>query len=642
MRKTLLIAVAFITCMAARAGEKRDLLQHAASEAELKPLLVTDKSWIPYPAYQDRAGWEKLTEPVREQLIAAGEKYLDYPWRVVKATDYIEYEKSGSRTAMEAPFGANTNALSALVMAELCEGKGRFVDQIVNGVWLFTEMTSWALSAHLPGPQKSNRSLPDDSGHVIDLTAGDMGSFLSWTYYFFKESFDEVNPSISSRLLATLKERILDTYMERDDFWWQAINLKEGGMVNNWNPWCNFNVLTCFMLLEDNPDKLAAGVYRSMRSVDQFINYNHSDGACEEGPSYWGHAAGKLYDYLQLLSYATKNQVTIFDHPIVRNMGEYIAKSYVGNGWVVNFADASAKGGGDMSLIYRYGTAVKSAEMQQFAAYLFERANRKFSISPGRDIFRAMEALTSHDALIAENPALPDFDHAWYNETEFCYMKTDKGLFFAAKGGYNSESHNHNDIGTFSLYADNTPFFIDAGVGTYTRQTFSSERYTIWTMQSGYHNVPKVNGFEQQFGAKYRSADVKFNDSKHEFSLNIGNAYPSQAKIDHWTRSYRLDGGTLYISDRFTLDEAIEPQEVHFLTWAKPDTATPGEVLLVKDGQRMKLVYPSNSFTVETEAIELTDRRLSNVWGGEIHRLILKEKKAAKKGNYKFRIEKLQ
>src|SRR3546814_19927880 len=140
-------------------------------------------------------------------------------------------------------------------------------------------MDAGALSAQLPRPQACGRSLPDYSGHVIDLTACYIGSFPSLTYYFFKEPFDKINPSISSKLLATLKARILDTYMERDDFWWQAINLKEGGMVNNWNPWCNFNVLTCFMLLEEDPDKLAAGVYRTMRSVDQFINYNHLDGA---------------------------------------------------------------------------------------------------------------------------------------------------------------------------------------------------------------------------------------------------------------------------------------------------------------------------------------------------------------------------
>ena len=55
---------------------------------------------------------------------------------------------------------------------------------------------------------------------------------------------------------------------------------------------------------------------------------------------------------------------------MVRRMGEYISRTYVGNGWVVNFADASAKGGGDIPLIYRYGRAVGSDEMMQFAAYL--------------------------------------------------------------------------------------------------------------------------------------------------------------------------------------------------------------------------------------------------------------------------------
>ncbi len=37
---------------------------------------------------------------------------------------------------------------------------------------------------------------------------------------------------------------------------------------------------------------------------------------------------------------------------------EYMSRSYVGNGWVVNFADASAQGGGDPLLIYRFGKAV--------------------------------------------------------------------------------------------------------------------------------------------------------------------------------------------------------------------------------------------------------------------------------------------
>lgn len=58
--------------------------------------------------------------------------------------------------------------------------------------------------------------------------------------------------------------------------------------MNNWNPWCNSNCLMTFMLLENDVDRLSKAVSRSMQSVDKFLNYVHSDGACEEGPSYWG------------------------------------------------------------------------------------------------------------------------------------------------------------------------------------------------------------------------------------------------------------------------------------------------------------------------------------------------------------------
>ena len=53
-------------------------------------------------------------------------------------------------------------------------------------------------------------------------------------------------------------------------------------------------------------------------------------------------------------------------------MGEYMSRSYVGNGWVVNFADASAQGGGDPLLIYRFGKAVNSEEMMHFGRLSIE------------------------------------------------------------------------------------------------------------------------------------------------------------------------------------------------------------------------------------------------------------------------------
>ena len=639
--RILLILMLFVSSAVSVYGySERNILQKSATVSHLKDALVMNQKWVPYPSYTDRGGWDDLLGENKGYLIRQGEAKLDYEWKVVPASAYIEFERSGNRQIMERPFGQNNLAIVDLLLAELAEGKGRFIDQLINGVFQACEMTSWALSAHLPGPQVSKRSLPDNKKHVIDLTSGDLSSLLSWVYYYFKDEFDKINPTIAERLRQELQERTLDTYMNDDSFWWMAFNYTPGMMINNWNPWCNFNVLQTFFLLENDRDKLAEAVYRTMISVDKFINYTHSDGACEEGPSYWGHAAGKMYDYLQMLADGTGGKVSVFAEPIVRNMGEYIVNSYVGNGWVVNFADASAKGGGNASLIYRYGKAVDSNLMMQFAGYLNSKED-KAAVSAGRDIFRIFQSLMYDGDMGEVTPQHKVAPYVWYPETEFCYMSNKNGFFVAAKGGYNNESHNHNDIGTFSLYIDETPVLIDAGVGTYTRQTFSSERYSIWTMQSNYHNVPMINGVPQSFGAKYKAKDAKFNSKAMRFSLNIADAYPEDANVKEWVRSYQLRNNELKIGDKYQLNKADDINQINFLTHGSIDLSTPGEVIIEVDGVKAKLSYNKNIFAAEIETVELDDPRLSGVWGQQVYRLSLNAKQKSAKGNYEYSIKKL-
>ena len=637
----LIVSLLICITIDAAAFDPRNLLQKKATVNELLSMLSNKSEWIKYPAYQDRKGWDAYTGNLKLKLIQDGEKNLNYTWKVIKATDYLEFEKSGNRTIMENPFGQNNNALSSLLYAELAEGKGRFMNQIINGIWHTCEMSTWVLSAHLP-VQKSKRSLPDIKEEIIDLTSGDLGSFLSWTWYFMHDELDKVNPSIAAKLKSKIQQRILVPYMARDDYWWQALNYKPGMMVNNWNPWCNFNVLTCFLLLEENPANLAKALYKTMRSTDQFINYVKEDGACEEGPSYWGHAAGKMYDYLQLLHDATKGKLSIFDEPIVKNMGEYIARSYVGNGWVVNFADASAKGGGNPGLIFRYGKAVNSNGMQSFANYLLGGKTQWTDINESRDFFRTMENIKTASDIFSVKPSLLSEKFSWYPNTEFCYMKNNNNFFFAAKGGYNNESHNHNDVGTFSLYIDTLPVFIDAGVGTYTRQTFSDERYTIWTMQSDYHNLPMINGMPQKFGAEYKSANVKFDEAHSEFSMNIANAYTKETAVVDWNRKYTLTEKSLFIEDQFELNALKSPNKIHFMTWAKPVIANNGVVILQKSGKQVNMKYDASIFDLQIEPVILSDTRLSNVWGSEIYRMVFTAKKQTLKGKYKFTISKAE
>lgn len=631
---TICCMLLFTTAMFAYT--ERNLLQNSVTKEQLKEALVMNGAWVPYPAYSDRESWNSLlNDEDRQTLIKAGEKMLDYKWQVIRATDYLEYERSGERNIMQNPYEANRKAINVLMMAELAEGKGRFIDQLINGVFFSCEMTSWVLSAHLPR-QSTKRSMPDWREQIIDLGSGNYGSMLAWVYYFFHDTFDKADPVISLRLRHELQERILDPYMENDREWWMAFYWKPGEIINNWNPWCNSNVLQCYLLLEEDPDKLTDAVWRTMQSVDKFINFVKSDGACEEGTSYWGHAAGKMYDYLQILSDGTNGKVSLFNNPMIRRMGEYISRSYVGDGWVVNFADASAKGGGDAPLIYRYGRAVGSEEMMQFAAYLLK--GKRPTIPLGNDAFRTLQCVLLNKELEQTKPAHNVPACTWYPETEFCYLTNNSGWFLATKGGFNNESHNHNDAGTFSLYINNTPILIDAGVGTYTRQTFSSERYSIWTMQSNYHNLPMINGVPQRFGQEYKATNVVCKEKQRFFSADISTAYPEEAAVNSWIRSYKLENKRLVITDKFSLKETKAANQVNFLVWGDIDISKAGKVSIKVGNEHATLEYPAN-FKATLETIELPDTRLSNVWGKQIYRIVLIDTQKKLEGSYKFIIK---
>ena len=110
--------------------------------------------------------------------------------------------------------------------------------------------------------------------------------------------------------------------------------------------------------------------------------------------------------------------------------------------------------------------------MMSYAAYLKSLSDK--DDIPSGDPFRLFQTLLSREELEGRSADYQSPSYSWYPETEFCYMTNKNGFFVATKGGYNNESHNHNDVGSFSLYLNTMPVFIDAGVGTYTRQTFSS------------------------------------------------------------------------------------------------------------------------------------------------------------------------
>jgi hypothetical protein len=278
--------------------------------------------------------------------------------------------------------------------------------------------------------------------------------------------------------------------------------------------------------------------------------------------------------------------------------------------------------------------------MKSFAAFLLSNRPGKYEVNAGRDLFRTFENLHGFNGLKKTHPSLSNSTFSWYPETQLCYIRNKTGFFLATLGGHNAESHNHNDVGTFSLYLNNLPLFIDVGVGTYTRQTFSSERYSIWTMQSDYHNLPKINGQSQLFGSQYRSKNMIFDSSANKISLDISAAY-AKGTASTWKRTFVLDpNGGLTLNEEFRIDTLKAANVMYFMTWAKPEISVPGQVALEKDGTKVTLLYNKSLFDPSVELMPLEDKRLAAVWGSQLYRLALTAKKMQRSGSYTFKVVK--
>jgi hypothetical protein len=604
---------------------ERNILANEAKAIDLSKVMITDNSWNKIPGYKERQFWESIPANIRQDYIKKAEGYLDYNWPVVKATDYLEFIRSGDRR--QSVYSACSTALISLVMGELAEGKGRFIDQIINAVWYYSEQTWWGWSAHL-GAQKAGSGLPDVNEPYVDLGVSEVTSNLSMTYILFKDEFDKVHPLISSRLKREITNKALGPYYERNDWGYMGF---EGGRPNNWNPWINYNMLTSYLMIETDPVKKAAEVQKILNSLDKFLNGYSDDGGCDEGPSYWGAAGALLYESLEIMKNLTGGKFDVFDDPLIQNIGKYFYKVNIHAPYFINFADADATTGGTPSIVYRYGKAIKDPVMQKFGAYLARLGNWGEGAMSGRifDQIRNLGLISEIRTAEAQEALESDF---WFPDTEVAGARDREGsfsgFFFGAKGGFNAESHNHNDVGSCLMYFDGKPCLIDLGREEYVAKTFSSRRYEIWTMQSGYHNLPVINGTDQMQGENYKAKNSSFTANRKSaiFSTEIAGAYPEAAKVKSWVRSYTLNRGKSFvISDKYELNSITNAEtSSNLITYCKVTKVKPGLLKFEGDGFALNMSYNPKVVTPEIEFIEITDRSLKRYWPDGVTRIRLK------------------
>ena len=553
---------------------------------------------------------DSIPTEMRQSYISYGDQYAGKPWTVLPWTVFAEYKTTGNRVNYEGLCFEKRRQLAALVLAEVMEGKGRFISDIINGLGSFCEETWWGIPAHYSKP------IPLTALQEVDLFNAETASLIVWTRYMLEKQLDAITPALCHRIDREIERRILQPAVEKD-YWW-----KSAGM--NWNPWICSNWLACVLICEKDEARKAEAIRQIRQATRLFIDTYPEDGGCDEGPGYWDRAAASMFEIMRLLDFGSTE-------PKVRKMAAYAYKTYIGNGYCVCFADAHEnKAVQQVNIVYPFGLWLNDQTMRQFGAWLGRQ--RQVLTNPaalfdksgnfptlGRELFFLRHIRT----FMAEQPREPLLEDVWLPDLQI--MTARRGnLYVAMKGGHNGESHNHNDVGSFIVYSNNEPLFIDPAVGEYTAQTFGKGRYAIWTMQSQYHNLPQINGTDQKDGKMFAAKVISHKNG--QLTLDIAAAYPKEAAVKSWRRTVSARATGITIVDDYELDACRQPVRL--------------TLMALSPAALEHLHYDKRQFEVTVEDIsDKLDPVLQKMWGQQMFRIILTAKSAKLKDQLRYTIK---
>ncbi|MGH6924635.1 MAG: heparinase II/III domain-containing protein [Propylenella sp.] len=571
-------------------------------------------AFVPTPPSSDRAHWAKLPKDVSERLIAGGESALGEPWPALTASAYRAFTSTGDREGYESAYFSRRRRVNALALAEAVAGNGRYLDALIDGIVLLCEESGWQLPAHNT-QQRGGRhdSLPDPERPVIDLFAAETGAQLAVVASVLGDALDAVSPGIVKRIDREIETRITRPYLDRH-FWWMG-NGDEP--MNNWTAWCTQNVLISTFTRPTDQATRRAVITRAAHSLDAFLESYGEDGACDEGVEYYRHAALCLFGALKVMDAVAPNVFAgLWHDPKLRNMAEFIVHTHVRDSYYINFADASAELESCGAREFLFGKAVGSEALCALAAIDAAR-NPEPELPEEINLYHRLLALSAASEMAAYG-AWPVAPGDIYYRSCGLFIARDARFVVAAKAGDNGDGHNHNDVGSVTVYRDGRPFLIDVGVETYTAKTFSAERYDIWTMQSAYHNLPTFEGFQQCAGEAFAATDVNVDLGEQiaSISMDIAGAYPEEARVASYRRAVRLiKGVAIEVVDRFIGERRAELSlmlcEEPILSAAHIRVGGLGEIALSGAGQP------------RVERIAITDARLQQAWPERIFRVLV-------------------
>ena len=492
--------------------------------------------------------FDKIKDPVFINEVKEGEKYAilrqkyrDYCKNTIKDeplnckfSKFRLFAEKGERNLYEYALNQHLDALTLHAFNTIIYGD-EHLPKLEDALYDVLSLYVWALPAHVP-------DINEENYYELDLVSTAVGATIATIDYLIG---NKLHPQLKKRIDTELRRRILEPF--KGEIWhWED-------RYNNWTSVCAGNTAVCLML--KFPEEFETLLPRFSENMRKFIAGFSDDGVCYEGAGYWGYGLSAFVMYAYLLKDYTKEEIDYFKDEKVKNICCFFEK-------VTLYPD----------VITCYGDTGVDIKVNDFLMHTLKRVypediwipEESRIHLPTNQLAQMLLYIENYDSEVTADQlknAEYYMGHAgWYTRRTDSYS-------FAARGGWNGDSHNHNDVGSFIFAVDNRQVLIDMGTRYYTKDYFLlPQRYEYLETSSRGHNCPIINGQYQANVPDTRSY-TSFCDGI--FSVDFRELYniPELKKL---IRRFNTEDTSVKVTEEFEITGDWSFTE-RFISYKKPE-----------------------------------------------------------------------
>ena len=484
-------------------------------------------------------------KPALDGIRARAEKFLATDPPRIKFSQIHLYATTGNRSVFQNVYSNYQQRMEDYFFLYLVDQDEKYLEPLADILWNICDFESWSIPAHVLEHLDPERRIRN-----LDLCSTILAARIAEIIYYIGDKLPEL---VTKRAKYEVRYRLIESYKmyTEKDFWWMKCE-------NNWASVCIGATLTAFLYAAEK-EEIDEQIPRMIETAKGYLRGFDDEGCCLEGYTYWSYGFSYFCMFASMLRDYTDGEIDMFKDKKVHEIALFQQNMSLTNDRSISFADCGNAG------------FYPANWLSQFLKN--EYPDMEIPSIPQTVGGSALRYFFWQKPEYAESEMKPK--SKIFNEAQWFISRRPK-YTMACKAGHNSEPHNHNDIGSFVVAKNGQATFTDPGGGEYTRQYFSSERYTILACASRGHSVPLINGAEQVTGRT--KATIFESELDKRYSFNMEQAY-AVSTLTSLKRGFTCDDDGFTLTDEYDFTEAPESIVERFVSYVKPEQSEEGKIV---------------------------------------------------------------